>query len=288
MDSVPTVSPSKEAKCVLLTGSMGDLGCHVLHCLARDPSVGSIFCVNILQPGDFLGISDHTSKTSQQNALSDAGIVIDHDDWAKIQFLELYTLDSFYETHQFLDRHLQPSYITRACESATHIIHLAWPDDFQRVSQIFRSHVLLVEKLLELILETQRNRPDVKIKMIFPSSIATVGRYPNNIGLHPRPRYPTKTEMYDLDYVECKWLGEQKVARTCPSGDLHQRKGYPDSPVETIVLRMGQLSGPKETGVAWKTNGHIPTLLKVSQTIGALPRLQGVCIKRTSSMSTCK
>ena len=45
--------------------------------------------------------------------------------------------------------------------------------------------------------------------------------------------------------------------------------------IQAAYVRVGQMSGSKQTGF-WNVDEHFPALVKSSQRIGKLPRLNGV------------
>ncbi|KAI8945076.1 hypothetical protein F4801DRAFT_598379 [Xylaria longipes] len=247
---------------ILMTGSTGNLGAHTLAKLTRIRTIGKIICL----------VRDQQQVTNtllrrQRSALEAAGIRLKPKEWAKIEFLELASIMEENET-----RKCQLSYLS---ERVTHIIHLAWPMDFQRRLDSFRPHIKLLQTLVEL---AERSFVIRKVKepirLIFSSSIA-VARYYGEGG-HKRSEghfrsIVSESAIQDplvsmpMGYAEAKWVCETYID--------HAAKRLLG--VEPVVVRVGQLSGPERTDGTWKTEEHIPTMVRASQKIGAFPELKG-------------
>ncbi|RYC60404.1 hypothetical protein CHU98_g5812 [Xylaria longipes] len=261
---------------ILMTGSTGNLGAHTLAKLTRIRTIGKIICL----VRDQQQVTNSASPTSngeetesallrrQRSALEAAGIRLKPKEWAKIEFLELASIMEENET-----RKCQLSYLS---ERVTHIIHLAWPMDFQRRLDSFRPHIKLLQTLVEL---AERSFVIRKVKepirLIFSSSIA-VARYYGEGGHKQSEGHfrsiVSESAIQDplvsmpMGYAEAKWVCETYID--------HAAKRLLG--VEPVVVRVGQLSGPERTDGTWKTEEHIPTMVRASQKIGAFPELKGV------------
>ncbi|KAI1495529.1 hypothetical protein F5X99DRAFT_124000 [Biscogniauxia marginata] len=251
-------------KVILLTGSTGNLGAHVLNCLVNDSSVRSIICLNrsrsIEQVNGINGKSSSEGIHARQRAsLRAAGVELDDRDWGKIWFLE--TGDA---TKPFV---LNQDQVTKLAGSVTHIIHLAWPMDFKRKLPSFRPHLEAVRTFIDIARAAHQQRQRDKVRVLFASSIAVLRHYADRTGVSIVPEAVIKDPLVttEMGYAEAKWVCEQMLAE---SGKLHAAE------LETVIVRVGQLSGPEKEG-AWKTEEHIPALLKASQKISAFPRLEG-------------
>ncbi|KAK7053490.1 hypothetical protein VNI00_004116 [Paramarasmius palmivorus] len=246
-----------EGKVVLLTGSTGSLGCMLLEKLSGDPSVQKLFCLNRPRAGGAAA-----AKAYQMSAIKKRGAVVKDENWSKVVFLEATTgADNL---------GLDDSQYQQLLE-VTHIIHNAWPVDFNRNLSSFEPHVKAVSNLAKLCLQTSVGRPK---RILFASSIAVVGNYPT---LNADDDYcwdipetvidARATD--DFGYPEAKWVCEMvlEAANTLyGAGDKPLLRGS--------SVRIGQMTGPEGIG-AWNESEHFPIICKTSQLVKALPALSG-------------
>lgn len=272
------------AQTVLMTGSTGNLGAHTLAKLVAMRSVAKIIClVRGQKPGT--NSSDSASESEgaesillgrQQRALETAGIRLGPKQWSKIELIDLESITGENEKDW-----ARLSYLAR---DVTHILHLAWPMDFQRRLESFRPQIRLLSTLVELAQHAFVTRQATEpVRLLFSSSIAVV-RYYADSGDQQNERHSTsivpESAMKDplvsvpMGYAEAKWVCETYLD--------HMAKQLPG--VEPVVVRVGQLSGPEGTSGVWKTDEHLPTLVQASQKIGAFPELEGVSGPSTSKI----
>ncbi|KAI5919290.1 hypothetical protein F4810DRAFT_688020 [Camillea tinctor] len=251
-------------KVILLTGSTGNLGAHVLGRLARDNSVRNVICLNRSRPVEKINGSNGASSSKgmqvrQRASLTSAGIELDERAWGKIKFLESGDASKPFELSQ--------SQMDELSGSVTHIVHLAWPMDFKRKLPSFRPHLEAVQTFVDIARAAHANRRQNKVRVLFASSIAVVRHYADRTGSNTVPEAMVKDPLVTtgMGYAEAKWVCEQMLTEAIK---LHGTE------LETVIVRVGQLSGPEKNG-AWKTEEHIPALLKASQMVSALPRLEG-------------
>jgi nucleoside-diphosphate-sugar epimerase len=245
---------------VLLTGSTGNLGAHVLNAIVRDRSVREVICLMRPLPQTVELSTINASRSRQEQALSIAGLKLKPVAWDKVRFLESGQGSNYLGS--------DPYALADLTQSVTHIIHMAWPMDFNRKVESFRPHLEAVKSLTNLARAAHQRRPHVKVRLLFTSSIAVARHYGELMGRRTVPEASIADPLVtmELGYAEAKWICEQMLAKA----------GTEDSEaLEAITVRVGQLSGPERRGV-WKTEEHIPALLKTSQAISAFPRLDGV------------
>ncbi|KAI0449720.1 hypothetical protein F5B21DRAFT_519799 [Xylaria acuta] len=261
---------------ILMTGSTGNLGAHTLAKLTHIRTIGKIIC---LVRGQQLA-TDSGSSTSngeetesvllrrQRSALEAAGIHLGPKEWAKVELLELASVVGENETSK-----AQLSYLSGR---VTHILHLAWPMDFQRRLKSFRPHIELLQTLVKLAEQSFVTRKAKEpTRLLFSSSIAVV-RYYRERGdagskrhfgsIVPESAIQDPLVSMPMGYAEAKWVCETYLDHAA-----QRLLG-----IEPVVVRVGQLSGPEGTSGMWKTEEHIPTLVRASQKIGAFPELKGV------------
>ncbi|KAA8650692.1 uncharacterized protein ATNIH1004_003380 [Aspergillus tanneri] len=233
---------------VLLTGSTGTLGVHMLEILCRNPHVKSIVCVNRPQPGV-------DAWTRQEEACRSKGIQLPNSGKDKIVFFQTATHDH----HLGLPTEVYTSLTSRV----THIIHNAWPMDFKRQLSSFQAPIQSLCNLIQLAKDIHTLRPNVVPRLVFTSSIAVTGRYPERRVAEQRMTDPNWAVA--MGYAEAKWVCE---------GLLDDAAQASPGSFQPVIVRLGQLSGSNHSGF-WTKTEHLPTLVSTSAKIGALPNIQG-------------
>jgi acyl-CoA synthetase (AMP-forming)/AMP-acid ligase II/UDP-glucose 4-epimerase len=245
---------------VLLTGSTGSLGVHVLRQLATSNQVHRVICLNRVSYRDGKRLSQSV-RQSEANAA--AGVTLPVGIWKKVEFLEA--------NMQAPDLGIDENDFVRLVGSVTHIVHLAWPMDFKRSLKSFEPHIQGTKALADLAIAAhEASRGDVKPRLLFASSIAVLARQEKKMGLLvPEVALDDPLVTAPMGYAEAKWVCEQLLIS---KGRQHKDKFYP------MIVRIGQLSGAEGAGM-WKVEEHFPTLVKMSQKVSALPALRGVSLK---------
>ncbi|KAK0702433.1 hypothetical protein B0T21DRAFT_112500 [Apiosordaria backusii] len=245
---------------ILMTGSTGSLGAHVLSRLSSSLAVAKIICL-VRRSRATTSVSFTTGnpqKAYQMQSISSAGLPpLPDSSWSKITFLDS---DS-----------RSPPPLNSLASEITHILHLAWPMDFQLTLPSFRTHLDLLCNLLSLCQKASSLRPHAKVRMIFASSIAAV-RYFNGEG--PVPEGPVEADApVKMGYAEAKWVCESVMKE---AANTFRSQG---GKAESVTVRIGQLSGPADTdkvgGGLWKTGEHMPVLVRACQKLGVWPDLGG-------------
>lgn len=250
-----------ESKVVILTGSTGNLGSNIAYKLMTDPSVSLIYCLNRRSSPSV----DPLDR--QYRAFNKAGICVPNHLWPKLQSIEV----DIQKPKFGLDAERY-----RNLTQATHIIHNAWPMDFNRSLVSFEAQFQYLGNIIRLALEEGSNQAR---RLLFTSSIAAVARYTLKTNETPVPELtmndPEVTAPFG--YPEAKWVCEQILSR---AASLH--KGA----LEPIVVRVGQLTGSQSGGL-WAPSEHLPSMFKSSQSLGALPEISGVSNAPQSVLNSC-
>ena len=244
-----------EVPCVvLMTGGTGSLGSHVLAHLASLTHVHRVVCLNRPSPNQ-----DGYDRQSQ--ALQSKEIAVDAQSWSKVEIHQCNTALPHLGLHEEVYAGL--------AKEVTHILHNAWPVDFKRQLPSFRSHFQALQNLLELSRYAAMVQPVTRPKLLFVSSIATVGQYPLIKNETMVPEVPMINEdcSNSIGYAKAKLVCERIVERAA-----HDLSGH----IEASSIRIGQMSGSSKVGY-WNSDEHLPALFKSSRAIGSLPALQGVC-----------
>lgn len=262
---------------ILLTGSSGSLGSHLLAHLVAESTVRQVMCLR-RQTGSANATNGSSSKIENTLAaekirsLEAKGIRILPQHQRKVRILPAdpsqARIGLDYATYGHLKRHV------------TDIVHAAWPMDFQRSLQSFESQFQFLQGLLQLALDVRTARPDSgnKPRLLFVSSISVVGRFPelfntrivNEEPIRPDGEILKARSLADITtnfgYARAKLVCERLV------DDAINRFG---NNIEATCVRVGQVSGSRESGF-WNNKEHFPALVKMSQAISKIPRLEGV------------
>ncbi|KAF8200271.1 hypothetical protein BJ912DRAFT_921743 [Pholiota molesta] len=197
------------SKSVLLTGSTGGLGAFVLSVLVADEDV------NLLD--------------RQRASLVDKGLPIEILESEKVILLE-----GQLEQQQW---GLEKSVYDAMQQSVTHIIHNAWPVDFNLALKSFEANIKGLRTLIDFALSSPLQTPPT---LIYTSTIAKVA-----IG---------------TGYTESKWVSEQILAAASAETTLR-----------TVIVRVGQIAGGP-TGF-WNTKEWFPALVQSAKSVSCLPNV---------------
>lgn len=236
---------------LLLTGATGSLGSHCLSSLTYSSAVEKVVC--LIRRSD--SSSDPLSRL--RLSIAEKKVSLLPEQWAKIEAIECNTADESLGLPTAQYRALQ--------QSVTHVLHAAWPMDFHLRHSSFQSQFQSLHNLLALSRDIHHNRPNVRPRLVFISSIATVGQYSLS---HIVPEDP----VVSVDWI--RLIGYAKAKLVCERILEHAREDYSDE-IEISYIRMGQIAGSSQTGF-WNTTEHIPALIMSSQLIGCLPCFSGV------------
>lgn len=273
---------------VLLTGATGNLGVHTLSQLAHNSSVTKIICLYRQTKPLSLNIDGvatdgdeevATARDRLKAALVAGGITLSSDLWDKIEFVG--SADFTQDCDNHFDSKTDSKntvVLKRLAGQVTHIIHLAWPMDFQRTLESFKPHLDMIEALVRFSRYAYSIQSSSKaaspVRVVFSSSIAAVRNYRDPKAAKtlavPEVVMESPATAAPMGYAEAKWVCERIL--------FNARRNFA-AQVDSLIVRVGQLSGPENSEGVWKTGEHIPTLVKASKTIGAFPQLHGVSCK---------
>ncbi|KAF8151220.1 hypothetical protein K438DRAFT_1988215 [Mycena galopus ATCC 62051] len=234
-------------KTVLITGTTGALGAHVLKDLAQDPSVQLIYAL-VRHKGS------KTLVTLQQEAFEREDIHSELVESPRVHLVEAYM--------EKPDFGFPAALLNVLHTSVTHIIHCAWKtDDFGLPLSAFGDLLRGTKSLLQLALNSKMAALPV---FTFISTIG-VCRFSDYVTSAPEAPISldmvknTGSEVYHFSgYLQSKWVAEQMIHLVEES-----------SPLRTTIIRVGQLSGG--TGGAWSSSQWFPALVKSAQFLRCLP-----------------
>ena len=218
-EDLPQVSPKRNAipeaskLNVVLTGSTGSLGTHLLRALLDDPMIMKIYCLN----------RSANSRERQEENFTKLGL---ERSLSRVEFIK-----AKYEENQ---QGLPDAHFNELAASVDIIIHNAWKVDFNHSLESFQHvHIQGVRKLIDWSSHSNRH-PHI----IFLSSTSSVGNWAR---VHPDEPVP-ETPIASHHVAQETGYGESKHVAECI---LHAASEK--SRVQASVLRLGQIAGPVST-----------------------------------------
>ncbi|KAI1187676.1 putative polyketide synthase [Nemania serpens] len=244
---------ARSGSCVVVTGATGSLGSHIVANLVSRADVACVICLNRRSK---LEIS---AADRQLQALAQKGISLPQDTLDKLCVFEtdlskpLLGLSS--EQHNYI------------LDNATHIIHNAWLMNAKWPIKRFEPQLQIMRNLLDVAGTVSSRLPaGEKFTFQFISSIATVGHWPLWTGNPSVPEERMTIEsVLPTGYGDAKYVCERMLDET-----LHRHP----SRFRAMVVRPGQIAGSSTSGY-WNPMEHLSFLFKSSQTLRALPDLDG-------------
>lgn len=228
---------------VLLTGSTGNLGSYLLHALLQRYDVNEIICLN--RSGD---AAERQLKGNAERELctyfTKTNVRFMHADLSQ-PLLGLNPIDYDY----ILSR-------------VTVILHNQWPVNFNFPLSFFEPQIQGVVNLVKFSIEAAC-RPD----LFFISSIAAVNNWRRQIDL-AQPSYHIPERHYTDLSLASNGYGQSKAIASDLLYYASSRCGLRGG-----IIRLGQVAGPvMYNGGAWNTNEWLPSLVRTSHTLAALPQ----------------
>ncbi|KAI0784440.1 male sterility protein-domain-containing protein, partial [Abortiporus biennis] len=222
---------------ILLTGTTGGLGCNMLAHLSMDPSVSRIYAFNRKAKGSDLKPQSRSNLEERQlKAVKSRGLESEYVS-SKVVLLEGDLLKPFFGLSEDIYAELR--------DSVTHIMHNAWPVDFNLNLSSLEGAIAGVRKLVDFALST----PYTEMPRILLSSSVAVCRNPSVPGFPKEEPALNASMPAGSGYGESKWVSERILAIAS------ERTG-----LKTTSVRIGQLSGDK-TGY-WNEREWFPSLVK--------------------------
>lgn len=236
---VPQPGAHSNNKSIVLTGATGSIGAHTLFELLKDNSVSQVFCLT----------RQKSPAEAVRQSLINRDLHLTSDQMAKI--VPLYS--SLDQPNLGLDAEV----FSQIESSATHIIHAAWPVNFNFPLTEFESHIKGLHSLIQLSLSVKQPEPAV---LIFCSSISTVLQSQDKVITES----PAKLTDAYMGYGQSKLIGEHIVNNARHAG------------AHAYSLRIGQVSGHSKKGL-WNDTEALPLLIRSALTLNALPDLSHTC-----------
>ncbi|KAK9414371.1 putative Carrier domain-containing protein [Seiridium unicorne] len=234
---------------VALTGTTGSLGSFLLERLLMDDSVGHIICLN--RP------SSEDPIERQKRAMRVREIAIPDDAWTKVEV---------HQTNTAAVRlGLEEAVYEPLAARVTHIVHIAWPMNFKMSLPSFDAAFKSLHNLIELALRARSLQRLRKPRLLFTSSISTVGNYPSVMGEAPVPEVFVEDSLctLGLGYAKAKLVCEKMIERA--ASEFHE--------MEAGFARLGQISGASSG--YWNADEHFVAVCASSVKVKKLPDLRG-------------
>lgn len=227
--------PNPDGIVVLLTGSTGGYGCHLLAKFLEVEGIKKVYALN--------RAGSDSIRTRQSASFADFGL-----DSAMARSPKLILLEADLANKNF---DLQPVLFEMMHREVTHIVHNAWPVHFNIPFSSFESSVESLRALVDFALTSPLSVPP---KFLFTSSIGVI--WNNN---ESTPEMQVSADIArSSGYVESKWVSEQVLFAASSS-----------TPLESTVVRVGQLCGGLNG--SWNVKEWFPSLIQASQVLGCLP-----------------
>ncbi|PSR76147.1 hypothetical protein PHLCEN_2v8645 [Hermanssonia centrifuga] len=223
---------------LVITGTTGSLGAALLAELMVAPNVAHIYAINRKSQKPLL---ERQMEAFQRMGLANAVIQPS----TNVTFIEA--------NMQEENLGLEPEILHKIRKSATHIIHNAWPVNFNLSLQFFDQNVRSLRNLIDLALSSHHASPP---RLIFISSVGVLR--------HACPSLPVKEGPVDPEiavgsgYSESKWVAEKLLDEAASRSALRP-----------LVVRVGQLSGSRSG--AWKETEWFPSLIQSSVYLKCFP-----------------
>ena len=228
---------------VILIGSTGNVGTYLLSRLISSPQVDEIWCWNR---------ADDASRR-QIRLLADRGLPSDLPGHVSFLRADLTRAD--------LGLPADTYHTIRS--RATHIVHSAWPVDFNRSFASFEPSVRGVRHLVDFVADAAPT-----IRLCFLSSISAAGNW---IAVPGARLQVPEEEIEDwkvarFGYGQSKLVSERLLAEA--SRTRH---------ITAAVCRIGQIAGPVDDGLTgcWPPQEWLPSLIASSKHLNALPASLG-------------
>ncbi|CAK1358177.1 unnamed protein product [Cercospora beticola] len=242
-------TPALNEHTVLLTGSTGSLGGHVLEELINSPSVAHVYALN----------RSTDAEARQAKQFKSRGLSIDG--LRKVTFL---TAD-FGREHFGLDSRVYDTML----QSVDILVHNAWAVDFNKTLASYEGvHIAGTRRAVDFCIQSKYNA-----QIVFISSIASVGNWFHD---HPKetiaeqkaiPEEIPKSHSVALP----QGYGESKHVASMILAHAANTAGIP-----ATIVRAGQLSGSVTSTAEWNRQEWLPSIIITSKALGLIPESLGV------------
>ncbi|CDO76172.1 hypothetical protein BN946_scf185034.g5 [Trametes cinnabarina] len=229
---------------IVLTGSTGRVGAHLLSQLLQKPGVVRVYALNREATGNSGNLAERQREAFKMWGLEPDLLASD-----KL---------SFHPVH--LDKPqlgLSEKTYSEIQRSVTRIIHneVAWRVDFNVTLPSYEPLIAGARNLIDLALKSPiPGGPS----LLFVSSVSSMANYSADVPIPEVLDFGPELAL-GTGYGESKWVTEQIFHRAAQ-----------DTGAKTIVVRAGQLCGDTKVG-GWSTFEWVPAIIRVGKLLGCLP-----------------
>lgn len=228
--------PNPSGLVIVLTGSTGSLGSYMLDNLLRNPEISEVICLN--RPG--------SDEEKQRKSNAERGLSCE---FTKATFLEV----DVTKENLGMDQSIYSDF----AKKVTHLVHNAWPVNFNLPFSSFTPQLDVIEGLLQFAHEAPRLQD-----FFFLSSVGVANDWPKiSRELVPEAPMENLTASESMGYAQSKHLAE-----------LILQKGSEHLNVPVTVCRLGQIAGPvkSEKGM-WPKTEWFPSLMLSCEALKMVP-----------------
>lgn len=232
---------------IVLTGSTGSLGAHILQQLATMDDIKTVVCLNRAKSND--DAQKRTEESLQVRGLSSTAQIVAE------KGVRIVCLASDLNKPQLgLDNDAW-GYLLK---DTSCVIHNGWPVNFNMSVESFSSSLFGTVALMNLLSQTVGTQSP---RFIFSSSVSASARRLGNV-VEETISQDAK-DAQEMGYARSKWM----VERLCGVAQQLVGGGF-----DAVVARIGQMVGDRRSGI-WNQTEAVPLMLKSAQTVGCLPNL---------------
>ncbi|KAJ7067512.1 putative nonribosomal peptide synthetase [Mycena amicta] len=225
-------APSNGGAVILLTGSTGGLGSHILEILLRHSSVERVYAFNRPSPTPI--------SQRQEAAFRDRALDVELLHSSKLVYVQGDSAGA--------DLGLSEAILGELKKTVTVIIHNAWALDFNKSLSTFEPLVRGTRNLIDLARLSGA-------EFLFTCSIGSAQGWDPSKGAFPEELQLDAGVAVGTGYGESKYVSERILAA---------------SGIPATSFRIGQISGSNSNG-AWATTDWVPAIVKSSIALGSFP-----------------
>jgi thioester reductase-like protein/acyl carrier protein len=243
MDRIDPVSnpalPVTDSACtILLTGSTGALGSYILHRLLSRVDIAHIYCLD--------RTADAMERLIKNNTARNLNTQVP---FGRVTFL----CGNLADQSLGLSANVYQTLLSQV----THVIHNAWPVNFNLPLSAFGPSLSGIVSLARFSARSRRNS-----SIQFFSSISNVSSFPG--ATVPEAVIHDMSASAEMGYGQAKYLAERLLD--------HASKTLK---ISASVIRIGQIAGAAQTATGWNRQEWLPSLVASSAFIKALPETLG-------------
>ncbi|THV08159.1 acetyl-CoA synthetase-like protein [Dendrothele bispora CBS 962.96] len=236
--SSKTSPTAKTRKVVLMTGSTGGVGVHILDRLLEDSTVEKVYAL-VRRGKD----NKDNIKTKQKEAFVERGVNPELVESPKLVLLEAQLSEEKFG--------LEENVFEGMKKELTHIIANAWRVDFNLGLTSFESDIKGLRYMVDLALTTRS-------LLVFTSSVG-IFQGSNYAEKRPFPESPVSPKVASVSgYTQSKWVSEQIIQNASSTAGLH-----------SVIVRLGQACGSPNG--SWNRKEWLPALVRSAPFLGCIP-----------------